>query len=86
VVHLQRQPRSRDLGSRAFSWIVRGDNCAGDLKRETVRGRFSVQLAVMGRSERLTKLLEDTTLVHRVFGILVDRAWFVEVARAASMI
>jgi hypothetical protein len=40
----------------------------------------------MGRGERLTKLLEDTTLVHRVFGILVDRAWFVEVARAASMI
>jgi hypothetical protein len=40
----------------------------------------------MGRSERLTKLLEDTTLTSCVFGILVDRAGFVEVTPAASTI
>jgi hypothetical protein len=40
----------------------------------------------MGRSERSTKLLEDTTLASRVFGILVDRAGFIEVILAASTI
>jgi hypothetical protein len=40
----------------------------------------------MGRSERSTKLLEDMALVSRVFGILVDRAGFVEVTPAASTI
>jgi hypothetical protein len=40
----------------------------------------------MGRSERSTKLLEDTTLASRVFGILVDRAGLVEVTPAASTI
>jgi hypothetical protein len=40
----------------------------------------------MGRSKRSTKLLEDTTLARRVFRILVDRAGFVEVTPAASMI
>jgi hypothetical protein len=39
----------------------------------------------MGRSERSTNL-EDTTLACHVVGILVDRAWFVEVAPAASTI
>jgi hypothetical protein len=43
-----------------------------------------VYLAAMGRSERSTKLLEGTALARRVFGILVDRAGFVEVAPAAS--
>jgi hypothetical protein len=38
-----------------------------------------VQLAAMGRNERTMKLLDDTALVRRVFRILVDRAWFVEV-------
>jgi hypothetical protein len=45
-----------------------------------------VQLAVMGRSERSTKFLEDTALVRRVFRILVDRVGFVEVTPAASKI
>jgi hypothetical protein len=40
----------------------------------------------MGRCERSTKLLEDTTLVSCVFGILVDRAVLVEVTLAASKI
>jgi hypothetical protein len=58
----------------------------GNLDRKAVRGRLSVQLAAMGRSERSTKILEDTALARRVFGILVDRAGFVEVAPAASTI
>jgi hypothetical protein len=40
----------------------------------------------MGSSERLTKLLEDTAVARCVFGILVDRAGFVEVTLAASTI
>jgi hypothetical protein len=40
----------------------------------------------MGRSKRSSKLLEDTALASRVLGILVDRAGFVEVTPAASMI
>jgi hypothetical protein len=40
----------------------------------------------MGRSERLTKLLEDMTLASCVFGILMDRVGFVEVTLAASTI
>jgi hypothetical protein len=40
-----------------FSWIVRGDSRAGDLEREVVRRRLSVQLVVMGHSEGSTKLL-----------------------------
>jgi hypothetical protein len=40
----------------------------------------------MGRNERSTKLLADTALARRVFGILVDRAGFIEVAPAASTI
>jgi hypothetical protein len=40
----------------------------------------------MGRSERSTKLLEDTAPARCVFRILVDRAGFIEVAPAASTI
>jgi hypothetical protein len=40
----------------------------------------------MSRSKRLSKLLEDTTLVSRVLRILVDRAGFVEVTPAVSTI
>jgi hypothetical protein len=40
----------------------------------------------MGRSERSSKLLEDTALVSRVLGILMDRAGFVEVTPAVSTI
>jgi hypothetical protein len=35
-----------------FSRIVRGDSCAGNLKREAVQRRLSVHLATIGRSER----------------------------------
>jgi hypothetical protein len=38
----------------------------------------------MARSERSTKPLEDTALASCVFGILMDRAGFVEVTIAAS--
>jgi hypothetical protein len=41
---------------------------------------------MMGYSETLTKILEDTALVSRVFGILMDRAGLVEVTHAASAI
>jgi hypothetical protein len=41
---------------------------------------------VVGRSKRPAKLLEDTTLVCGVFGLLVDRARFVEVIPTASTI
>jgi hypothetical protein len=40
----------------------------------------------MGRSKRSTKLLEDTALARRVFGLLVDRAGFIEVFPTASTI
>jgi hypothetical protein len=69
-----------------LSQIVRGDGCAGDLKRETIRRCLSVQLAAVGRSKRSAELLEDTTLACVVFGVLVDRVGFVEVASTASTI
>jgi hypothetical protein len=40
----------------------------------------------MSRCKRSTKLLEDTTLACGVFGVLVDRAGFVEMTPASSMI
>jgi hypothetical protein len=40
----------------------------------------------VGHSKRSTELLENTALAYGVFGVLVDRAGFVEVAPAASMI
>jgi hypothetical protein len=58
----------------------------GDLECKAVRRRLLVQLAVVGRSKRPAKLLEDTTLVCGVFGLLVDRARFVEVIPTASTI
>jgi hypothetical protein len=51
-----------------------------------VRRRLSVHLVMIGYSERSSKLLEDTALVSRVFGILVDGAGFVEVTPATSTI
>jgi hypothetical protein len=41
---------------------------------------------MVGRSKRSAKLLEDTTLACDVFGLLVDRAGFVEMIPAASTI
>jgi hypothetical protein len=43
-------------------------------------------MAVVGRSERSTKLLEYTTQACGVFGLLVDRAGFIEVISVASTI
>jgi hypothetical protein len=40
----------------------------------------------VGRSKRSAKLLENTTLACGVFGLLVDRAGFIEVIPAASTI
>jgi hypothetical protein len=37
-------------------------------------------------AKRSLKLLEDTTLACGVFGLLMDRAGFIEVVPAASMI
>jgi hypothetical protein len=39
-----------------------------------------------GRQKRSTELLEDTTLVCSVFGVLVDKERFVVVAPATSTI
>jgi hypothetical protein len=65
-----------------FSRIVRGDGSMGDLKREAVLRWLAVDLVVMSRGERSTKLLEHTALASRVFGVLVDRARVVEVTSA----
>jgi hypothetical protein len=43
-------------------------------------------LAVIGRSKRLSKLLENTALASCVLGILVDKVGFVEVTPAVSTI
>jgi hypothetical protein len=40
----------------------------------------------VSRGERSAKLLEDTTQALGVFGLLMDRAGFVEVIHAASTI
>jgi hypothetical protein len=45
-----------------------------------------VQPAVVGRSKGSSKLLEDTTLACGVFGLLMDRAGFIEVIHVASTI
>jgi hypothetical protein len=45
-----------------------------------------VQPAAVGRSKRSAKLLVDTTLACGVFGLLMDRARFIEVIPAASTI
>jgi hypothetical protein len=70
-------------GFELFSRIVRGDRCVGDLKRKTVWRRLLVQPTVVGRSKRSTKLFENTALACGVFGLLVDRAGFVEVIPTA---
>jgi hypothetical protein len=69
-----------------FSWIVQRDSCADDLKREAVWRHLPIYLAAISRSERSSKILEDTTLASRVFGILVDRERFVEVTPAAPTV
>jgi hypothetical protein len=58
----------------------------GDLERKAVWRRLLVQSAAVGRSKRSAKLLEDTELARCVFGLLMDRAGFVEMTPAASTI
>jgi hypothetical protein len=58
----------------------------GDLECKVIRRLLLVQPVAVGRSKRSTKLLEDTTLAHRVFGLLMDGAGFVEMTPAASTI
>jgi hypothetical protein len=58
----------------------------GDLERKAVQRRLLVQPAAVGRSKRLAKLLEDTTLACGVFGLLVDRTGLIEVIPTASTI
>jgi hypothetical protein len=80
---------SKDLaikGFELFSRIVRGDRCVCDLERKAVRRRLLVQPVAVGHSNRSAKLLDDTTLACNVFGLLVDRAGFIEVIPAASTI
>jgi hypothetical protein len=58
----------------------------GDLERKAIRRYLLVQLAAMRYRKRSAKLLEVTALARRVFGLLVDRAGFIEVILAASTI
>jgi hypothetical protein len=58
----------------------------GDLERKAVQRRLLVQLATVGCSKGSAKLLDDATLVCSVFGLLVDRAGFIEVIPAVSTI
>jgi hypothetical protein len=58
----------------------------GDLEHKVVWRRLLVQTAVVSRSKRSAKVLENTTLACGVFGLLVDRAGFIEVIPAASTI
>jgi hypothetical protein len=43
-------------------------------------------MVAVGRSKRSTKLLEDTAPACGVFGLLMDRAGFVEMTPATSTI
>jgi hypothetical protein len=58
----------------------------GDLEHKAVRRRLLVQPAAVGRRKRSAKLLEDTALARRVFGLFVYRAGFIEVIPVASTI
>jgi N-acyl-D-aspartate/D-glutamate deacylase len=63
---------------RHVARVVGGDDSACDLEHAAVWGRRTIGLATMGRSQRSVKLLQHTTLVSRVFGVLVDRAGIIE--------
>jgi hypothetical protein len=80
---------SQDLaiwGLKRFSRIIQGDGRAGDLKYKAVRRRLPVDLVVMSRGERSSKLLENTTLASYVFRVLVDGARVIEVTPTVSTI
>jgi hypothetical protein len=57
----------------------------GDLERKAVRRCFLVLPTAMSHGEGSAKLLEDTALACGVLGLLVNRARFIEVIPAASM-
>jgi hypothetical protein len=57
-----------------------------DLERKAFRRRLLIQPAAVGPSKGATKLLEDTALACGVFGLLMDRAGFIEVIPAVSTI
>jgi hypothetical protein len=69
-----------------FSRIGRGDGRTSDLNREAIRGRLTIDLVMMGRGERSTKLLEHTALASCVFMVLMDGARVIEVAPVVSAI
>jgi hypothetical protein len=84
--YICRDHQELGLGLKHLTRIVRGDGRASNLKREADRRRLTVDLAVMDREERLSELLEYTTLASHVFGVLVDRARIVEVTLVVSTI
>jgi hypothetical protein len=57
----------------------------GDLERKAVWRRLLVEPTAVSRGKRSMKVLEDTAL-HGVFGLLMDRAGFIEMTPAASTI
>jgi hypothetical protein len=64
--------------------VVGRDGHTSDLERDIVRGRLTVDLAVMSHDEMLMKLLEHTALASRVFGVLVDGARVVKITSIVS--
>jgi hypothetical protein len=58
----------------------------GDLECKAVQRQLLVHLTAVRRGDRSAKLLEDTALACGVFGLLMDRAGFVEVIPSASTI
>jgi hypothetical protein len=54
----------------------------GNLERKVIQKYVLVQLAAISCHKSSAKLLEDTALAHRVFGLLVDRLGFIEVIPA----
>jgi hypothetical protein len=57
----------------------------GDLERKAVWRRLLVEPTAVSRGKRSMKLLEDTAL-RGVFGLLMDRAGFIEMTPASSTI
>jgi hypothetical protein len=58
----------------------------GDLERKAVRRRLLVHPTAVSHGEGSTKLLEDTAMACGVIGLPLNRAGFVEVIPAVSMI
>jgi hypothetical protein len=85
--HVRRDDQDLAIwGLELFSRIVQGDCCMGDLECKVVRRRLLVHPTAVSRGEGSTKLLEDTALACGVLGLPVNRAGFVKVIPAVSMI